>query len=137
MDNDIEATIEIAEQQRGRPLGMQTFRLDQLFGLALTDARFFRQLREVPKAALAQFDLTESEERAILDIAASVNSIEELAMRLEHWQMCVSDASVEARGEDHIAVLSPTAWRLWPAKVSQVAAIPERVSGRAAQGTAE
>jgi hypothetical protein len=61
------------------------FELDRLFGLALTDARFFRQLREHPYQAVSRFDLTETEARAVLRIAPSARSIQELALELDAW----------------------------------------------------
>ena len=107
---------------------MRTYQLDQLFGLALTDARFFCQLREVTEEALARFDLTESEERAILEIAPSVCSVEELAVRLEDWRVCARSAPAEARAEDQFTTLNPTVWRLSPTNTTQAEAIPECVS---------
>jgi hypothetical protein len=64
---------------------MARFELDRLFGLALTDSRFFRQLRECPAVAVAQFELTESEEQAVLSIAPTADSIQQLALQLDLW----------------------------------------------------
>jgi hypothetical protein len=72
---------------------MTRFELDRLFGLALTDARFFRQLRECPSQAIMRFDLTESEARAVLDIAPEIDSVQELAMQLDLW-MTSSEGAV-------------------------------------------
>ncbi len=70
---------------RGEYKSMARFELDRLFGLALTDSRFFRQLRERPAVAGAQFELTESEEQAVLNIAPSADSIQQLALQLDVW----------------------------------------------------
>jgi hypothetical protein len=59
--------------------------LDRLFGWALTDSRFFRQLSEEPYRAIAEFDLTEAEKQAVLRIAPLARSVEDLAMRLDAW----------------------------------------------------
>jgi hypothetical protein len=64
---------------------MKKYELDRLFGLALTDARFFQHLREEPEKAIARFALTESETRAVLEIAPNANSIEDLAVQLDSW----------------------------------------------------
>ncbi len=64
---------------------MDRYELDRLFGMALTDTRFFQDLREQPLRAMAQFELTEPETRAVLDIAPVVASVEDLAIRLDQW----------------------------------------------------
>jgi hypothetical protein len=64
---------------------MARFELDRLFGWALTDSRFFQQLRDEPYRALAGFDLTEEETQAVLSIAPFAYSIEDLAMQLDAW----------------------------------------------------
>jgi hypothetical protein len=64
---------------------MERFELDRLFGLALTDARFFRQLHEHPHQAVSQFELTDSETRAVVRIAPAVSTIQELAVQLDVW----------------------------------------------------
>ncbi len=64
---------------------MRRFELDRLFGLALTDSRFYRQLREDPYRAVAEFDLTEEETQAVLCIVPLARSIGDLAMRLDVW----------------------------------------------------
>jgi hypothetical protein len=64
---------------------MDRYELDRLFGMALTDARFFQHLREQPLRAMAQFQLTEPETRAVLDIAPVAASVGELATRLDQW----------------------------------------------------
>lgn len=64
---------------------MRRFELDRLFGLALTDSRFYRQLREDPYRAVAEFDLTEEETQAVLCIVPLACSIGDLAMRLDAW----------------------------------------------------
>ena len=75
------------------------FELDRLFGLALTDARFFRQLREQPYQAVAQFELTEPEEQAVLHIAPGIESIQELALQLDAWMTENTASSVKAPAE--------------------------------------
>lgn len=64
---------------------MSGFELDRLFGLALTDARFFRQLREHPYQAVSGFSLSEPEAQAVMRIAPSARSIQELALELDAW----------------------------------------------------
>ena len=75
-------------EQTARQGDPQGFELDQLLGLALTDSRFFRQLQEHPREAAAKFELTQREEQAILGIAPLVESVEELAVRLDAWRTC-------------------------------------------------
>jgi hypothetical protein len=53
--------------------------------MALTDTRFFQHLREQPLRAMAQFELTEPETRAVLDIAPVAASVEDLTIRLDQW----------------------------------------------------
>lgn len=119
--------LEISERRWEKTLDTRTYQLDQLFGLALTDDRFFGQLREVPEEALTRFALTESEEQAILDIVPSVSSIEELATRLEDWRACARGSSVDARAEERVAAPS-TIWRLSPTNTTQAEPVPECVS---------
>jgi hypothetical protein len=69
----------------GEHRNMERYELDRLFGLALTDARFFRQLREHPYHAVSQFELTDSETRAVVSIAPAVSTIQELAVQLDVW----------------------------------------------------
>ena len=83
----------------GRYDNMMGFELDKLFGLALTDARFFRELREHPYQAVAQFELTEPEEQAVLHIAPRVESIQELALRLDAWMAENTASPVKAPAE--------------------------------------
>jgi hypothetical protein len=64
---------------------MARFELDRLFGLALTDDRFFRHLCERPHQAMLQFDLTEPETQAVLNIAPKATSVQELATQLDSW----------------------------------------------------
>jgi hypothetical protein len=64
---------------------MARFELDRLFGWALTDSRFFQQLREDPYRATAEFGLTEEEKQAVLSIAPFVRSVADLAMQLDAW----------------------------------------------------
>lgn len=66
---------------------MARFELDRLFGWALTDSRFLRQLRDDPYRAIAEFDLTEEEKQAVLNIAPCARSIEDLAMQLDAWMV--------------------------------------------------
>jgi hypothetical protein len=70
---------------RGVYKKMARFELDRLFGWALTDSRFFRQLRDDPYRAMAEFDLTSEEKQAVLSIAPGVRSVEDLAMQLDAW----------------------------------------------------
>lgn len=79
---------------------MMDYELDRLFGLAMTDARFFRQLKEEPRQAAAQFELTELEMQAVMHIAPAVSSIEDLALQLDAWmesQPAVSEQIPDAR----------------------------------------
>ena len=64
---------------------MARFELDRLFGMALTDDRFFRQLRERPRQAMQKFDLTEPEAQAVLSIAPRASSVQDLAAQLDLW----------------------------------------------------
>jgi len=64
---------------------MRRFELDRLFGLAMTDSRFYRQLREDPYRVVAEFDLSEEETQAVLCIVPLAHSIRDLAMRLDAW----------------------------------------------------
>jgi hypothetical protein len=86
---------------------MARFELDRLFGLALTDARFFRQLREHPREAVDRFELTEPETKAVLSIAPTVSSIDDLAWQLESWMTSDVSATAEAIIEDHFADVGP------------------------------
>ena len=70
---------------RGEDYKMARFELDRLFGLALTDDRFFRHLRERPQQAMLQFDLTEPEAQAVLSIAPKASSVQDLATQLDSW----------------------------------------------------
>jgi hypothetical protein len=79
---------------------MRRFELDRLFGLALTDSRFYRQLREDPYRAVAEFDLTEEETEALLCIVPLASSIGDLAMRLDAWMTGVEqEAATPAPAE--------------------------------------
>lgn len=73
---------------------MTRIELDRLFGLALTDSRFYRQLREDPYRAVAEFDLTEAETQAVLRIVPLARSIEDLAMRLDAWMTGIEQEAV-------------------------------------------
>jgi hypothetical protein len=64
---------------------VQTYELDRLFGTALTDDRFFAQLKVQPYQAVAQFGLTESEARAVAHIAPAATSVEDFAVQLDSW----------------------------------------------------
>lgn len=79
------------------------FQLDRLFGLALTDTRFFRQLREHPKQAAARFELTEPEMRAVVNIAPAVRSIEDLALQLDSWITSDAPSAVPAFAKEPLA----------------------------------
>lgn len=97
-------TILVASRDnRGRQRMTTEFQLDRLFGLALTDARFFRQLREHPKQAAARFELTEPEMRAIVNIAPAIRSIEDLALRLDSWMTSDAPSAVPAFAEEPLA----------------------------------
>ena len=71
----------------GESRTMVDYELDRLFGLALTDARFFQHLKEEPHHAVAQFALTDSEARAVADIAPAVSTVQDLATQLDRWMM--------------------------------------------------
>ena len=66
---------------------MQNYEIDRLFGQAVTDRRFFRQLCEQPHQALTQFELDELETQAVLGIALQVSTVGELAAQLDAWMM--------------------------------------------------
>ena len=104
---------------RGEPRTMETFELDRLFGLALTDARFFRQLREHPYQAVAQFELTEPETRAVVYIAPRAKSVQELAVQLDSWMTDQVPYDAGARVEEPAFVGS--------ARPHQVAMCPVKV----------
>lgn len=72
-------------QNWGESQTMTSFELDRLFGMALTDARFFQRLRDEPRQAVAQFALTDSEAVAVMHIAPTSRSIEDLATELDSW----------------------------------------------------
>jgi len=92
---------------------MARFELDRLFGLALTDARFFRLLRERPRQAIVQFDLSDSETQAVLHIAPAIGSIQELAMQLDSWMtssagtVCYEPAPDPAWALPRLSLLDP------------------------------
>jgi hypothetical protein len=83
---------------------MESFELDRLFGLALTDARFFRQLREHPYQAVAQFELTEPETQAVVHIAPRINSTQELAVQLDSWMTSQVLRDADVRVEEPVFV---------------------------------
>jgi hypothetical protein len=120
-----------AKLREGRASEVRTYQLDKLFGLALTDARFFNQLRETPERALTEFSLTASEAQAVLSIVPSVRSIEELAVRLEDWEARFCADPVEARAEDQLAALRPPMWRLSLTNTAQAEPVPECVRAHA------
>jgi len=66
---------------------MQNYEIDRLFGQAITDRRFFRQLCEQPHQVLTQFELDELETQAVLGIALQVSTVGELADQLDAWMM--------------------------------------------------
>ena len=70
---------------RGEDYNMARFELDRLFGLALTDDRFFQHLCERPHQATLQFDLTEPEAQAVISIAPTASSVQDLATQLDSW----------------------------------------------------
>ena len=72
---------------RGENTSMQNYEIDRLFGQAVTDRRFFRQLCERPHQVLPQFELDELEAEAVLGIALQVSTVGELADRLDAWMM--------------------------------------------------
>lgn len=69
---------------------MASFELDRLFGLALTDARFFHRLRELPGSVVSQFRLSGPEVQAVMAIAPQVSSTKDLALRLDAWMSQVA-----------------------------------------------
>jgi hypothetical protein len=88
---------------------MGKFELDRLFGMALTDARFFQHLREQPHKAVAQFGLTEQEAQAVLDVAPIASSVEDLAVRLDSWIAHTEYERIETRVEGPFIGLSSAA----------------------------
>jgi hypothetical protein len=89
----------------GRNKVMARFELDRLFGLALTDARFYRQLRDRPQQAVRQFQLTEQETQAVIRIAPTTDSIQELAVRLDSWMTETAESPVAERQSHAIALI--------------------------------
>jgi hypothetical protein len=88
----------------GRKTTMARFELDRLFGLALTDARFYNQLRDRPHHAISQFQLTEPETEAVISIAPTTNSIQELALRLDSWMTGTAKSTVAEQSLHPIAL---------------------------------
>jgi hypothetical protein len=86
---------------------MSGFELDRLFGLALTDARFFRQLREQPYQAVSRFDLTETEAQAVLRIAPTARSIQELALELDAWMTDHTTETVKSIPQGRMPAMQP------------------------------
>ncbi len=70
---------------KGGNNSMQNYEIDRLFGQAVTDRRFFRQLCEQPHQILTQFELDELETQAVLGIALQVSTVGELAAQLDAW----------------------------------------------------
>jgi hypothetical protein len=99
---------------------MSRFELDRLFGTALTDARFFQHLRERPDQAVARFRLTESEARAVIDMAPAANSIEELAISLDSWMARRESGAAETHVGAQPAQLEPAAPQLVENSLLQV-----------------
>jgi len=64
---------------------MENYEIDRLFGQAVTDQRFFRQLCEQPHQVLTQFELDELETQAVSGIALQVSTVGELATQLDAW----------------------------------------------------
>jgi hypothetical protein len=91
-----------SEQYRGAPKAMKGFELDRLFGLALTDSRFFQRLRQRPQEIVTQFSLTESEVMAVLDIAPAASSVEDLAVQLDLWMTSNATTLVLAPSEERL-----------------------------------
>jgi hypothetical protein len=84
---------------------MARYELDRLFGLALTDARFFRQLRDRPHQAVRQFELTELETEAVIRIAPTTDSIQELAVRLDSWMTETTASPVPQQSQYPVALV--------------------------------
>jgi hypothetical protein len=93
---------------------MARFELDRLFGWALTDSRFFQQLRDDPYRAIAEFDLTEAETQAVLSIAPFACSIEDLAMRLDAWMTGSESDAVTVVPAKQALMADPVLGRLPP-----------------------
>lgn len=91
---------------------MVRFELDRLFGWALTDSRFFRQLRDDPYRAIAEFDLTEEETQAVLSIAPFARSTEDLAMQLDAWMTGSETDAVTVRPAERTTAAGPVLGRL-------------------------
>jgi len=91
---------------------MRRFELDRLFGLALTDSRFYRQLREDPYRVVAEFDLTEQETQAVLRIVPLSRSIEDLAMRLDAWMTGIEQDAVTMAPAERSQAEAPVRGRL-------------------------
>jgi len=96
----------------GKYREMTRFGLDRLFGLALTDSRFYRQLREDPYRAAAEFDLTEAETQAVLRIVPLARSIEDLAMRLDAWMTGIEQDAVTVAPAERSLAKDPVSGRL-------------------------
>jgi hypothetical protein len=78
---------------------MERFELDRLFGMALTDARFFDHLKKYPHKVIERFELTESEAQAVLRIAPAARSTEDLALQLDSWMTEAASPAVEPSQE--------------------------------------
>lgn len=91
---------------------MRRFELDRLFGLALTDSRFYRQLRQDPYRAIAEFDLTEEETQAVLCIVPLADSIGDLAMRLDAWMTGIEQEAAVATPAERSQAGAPLRRRL-------------------------
>jgi hypothetical protein len=101
----------IPKQYTGAPKAMEQFELDRLFGLALTDARFFQKLRQRPQDVVTQFSLTESEARAVLEIAPTAGSVEDLAAQLDSWMISNVETTSQVPLEELLINLDPFAQR--------------------------
>lgn len=98
--------LNCARKGWGESHNMVKFELDRLFGLALTDARFFQHLRARPHHAVAQFALTDLEAKAVVDIAPAANTVEDLATRLDCWMMQQEQGITEPCPEPEFIVLN-------------------------------
>ncbi|MFN2156822.1 MAG: hypothetical protein ACK2UX_16430, partial [Anaerolineae bacterium] len=86
--------------------------LDRLFGYALTDSRFLRQLCDDPYRAIAEFDLSEEETQAVLSIAPFARSTEDLAMQLDAWMTGSERDAVTVRPAERATAAGPVLGRL-------------------------
>jgi hypothetical protein len=91
---------------------MRRYELDRLFGLALTDSCFYRQLRADPYRAIAEFDLTQEEKQAVLCIVPLALSIGDLAMRLDAWMTGIEQEAATVAPAERSQAQAPVRKRM-------------------------